>query len=311
MHHLCDLLRHGPVWGYVEGGMGRVSFAIAQAAADAGAVLAAGVAVGRILPGRGVEIETGELIRAPVVVSNADPKRTLAMLGRGSVPPAYRARLERWRVDSAVVKLNAGLRSLPTFGAARDIEPHRAMVSITPGLDAAQEACDACRRGEPRIGFAELYFQTAYDESVAPPGRHTMSAFAQYAPYALASGDWESRGAEIGELLLDAIAAYAPDIRDCLEYVEVLGPPDIERRIGLTGGHIFQGEALPDQMWDCRLAPRTPAEGVYLCGAATHPAGSVIGLNGRNAAMAVLEDLGVRRSTERPAATARARRVAR
>jgi phytoene dehydrogenase-like protein len=117
-----------------------------------------------------------------------------------------------------------------------------------------------------------------------------MSVFAQYAPYGLAEGDWDSRRDEIGGLILDLIATYAPDVRDCIEFAEVLGPPDIEERVGLTGGHIFQGEALPDQMWDRRLDHRTPVEGLYLCGAATHPAGSVIALNGRNAAMAVLED---------------------
>jgi phytoene dehydrogenase-like protein len=193
-------------------------------------------------------------------------------------------------MDSPVVKLNAGLHRLPTFTAANGVEPHRAMISITPGLDAAQEAVEACRRGDPAIGFAELYFQTAYDPSVAPPGRHTMSVFAQYAPYRLADGDWESRRAAIGQRILDAIASYAPDVHDCVEDLEVLGPPDIERRMGLTGGHIFHGEALPEQMWDRRLEHRTPVEGLYLCGAATHPGGSVIALNGRNAAMAVLDD---------------------
>jgi phytoene dehydrogenase-like protein len=288
MHHQGDLLGNGAAWGYVEGGMGRVSFAIAQAAREHGATIAAGVPVSRILPGEGVELESGELIRATDVVSNADPKRTLAMLDARVVPAAYRERLEAWKVDSPVVKVNMALHRPPTFSAANGVEPHRAMVSVTRGLDAAQDACEACKRGEPRIGFAELYAQTGYDPSVAPPGHHTMSAFAQYAPYALAAGDWDARRDEIGELVLDEIAAYAPDIHDCIEELEILGPPDIERRIGLSGGHIFQGEALPDQMWDRRLAPRTPVDGVYLCGAATHPGGSVIGLNGRNAAMAVL-----------------------
>ena len=291
MHHQGDLLGQGAVWGYVEGGMGRVSFAIAQAAADAGAVLAASVPVSRILPGSGVELESGELIRARSVISNADPKRTMGMLDAGDVPAELAERVASWRVESPVVKVNAALRWLPSFTAATDVPPHRAMVSVTPGLDAAQEACEACRTGEPRIGFAELYFQTAYDPSVAPPGRHTMSVFAQYAPYELDAGDWERRRGEIGERVLQAISSYAPDVQECIEAMEVLGPPDIERRVGLTGGHIFQGEALPDQMWDRRLDHRTPVEGLYLCGAATHPAGSVIALNGRNAAMAVLEDM--------------------
>jgi phytoene dehydrogenase-like protein len=292
MHFQGDLEGQGPEWGYVVGGIGRVSFAIAQAALDAGATIAAGVPVARIVPGEGVEVESGERLRAPVVISNADPKRTLAMLEPDAVPAPYRERLEGWQVRSPVVKLNAGLSKLPTFTAAGDVEPHRAMISITQGLDAAQAGFEACKRGEPGIGFCELYFQTAYDPTVAPDGRHTMSAFCQYAPYELAEGDWEGRRDEIGGLILDAIAAYAPDVRECVEHVEVLGPPDIESRIGLTGGSIFQGETMPDQMWDRRLEWRTPIEGFYMCGAATHPAGSVIALNGRNAAMAVLGDVG-------------------
>src|SRR4051795_8430853 len=167
------------------------------------------------------------------------------------------------------------------------------MVSVTHGLEAAQEAFEAAKRGEPRIAWAELYFQTAYDTSVAPSGSHVMSVFAQYAPYELAEGDWDGRRDEIGELAIDLVETYAPDLRDCLIETEVLGPPDVEERIALTGGTIFQGETLPDQMWDRRLESRTPVEGLYLCGAATPPAGSVIALNGRNAAMAVLEDAGV------------------
>jgi phytoene dehydrogenase-like protein len=290
MHSQGDLDGCGPVWGYVEGGMGRISFAIAQAALEAGATLAAGVPVARIVPGEGVELESGESIRAPIVVSNADPKRTLAMLDGAAVPDSYRERVEAWRVRSPAVKLNVALGRLPTFAADRDRVAHRSLVSITPGLDVAQDAFEACERGEPRIGFAELYFQSAYDPSVAPPDHHLMSVFAQYAPYELAAGDWDSRRDEIADLILDAIEAYAPDVRDCVEHQELLGPPDIERRIGLSGGQIFQGEALPDQMWDQRLDTRTPVAGLFLCGASTHPAGSVIALNGRNAAMAVLGD---------------------
>ena len=293
MHGMGEVEGHGGCWGYVDGGMGRVSFAIADVAQEAGAVIAAGVPVARIAPGQGVELESGEMIRARTVISNADPKRVLGMLPEDALPAEYRNRLSSWEVRSPVVKVNAALSRLPTFTAAGSVEPHRAMVTVTNGLDAAQESFEAAKRGEPRVSWAELYFQTAYDPSVAPPGAHVMSAFAQYAPYELADGDWESRRNEIGEQAIDLIETYAPDLRDCIIETEVLGPPDVEERIGLTGGNIFQGETLPDQMWDCRLESRTPVEGLYLCGAATHPAGSVIALNGRNAAMAVLEDAGV------------------
>ena len=290
MHHQGDLLGLGPVWGYVEGGIGRVSFAIAQAAAEAGATVATGVPVAEIAPGEGVRTEAGEFIHAPIVVANADPKRTLAMLDGAEIPGEYRDRLDRWEVRSPVVKVNAALSRPPSFGANGSEDAYRAMVTVTPGLDAAQEAVEAARRGEPRLGFAELYFQSAYDDSVVPDGKAVMSVFAQYAPYELATGDWDSRRDEIADLVLDGIEAYAPDVRDCVEHLQVLGPPDIEERIGLSGGHIFQGEALPFQMWDRRLEWRTPVPGLYMCGAATHPGGSVIALNGRGAARAVLAD---------------------
>lgn len=280
-------------WGYVEGGMGRVSFAIADAAREAGAVLATGVPVGAILPGEGVALEDGTLIAADVVVSNADPKRTLALVD-GEVPEGFARRVADWSVDSPVVKVNCGLSRLPTF-TAEGAGPHvyRSMVTIATGIDDTQAACETARRGEPAPGWCELYFQTAYDPSVAPPGKHTMSVFAQYAPYTLATGTWDERRAAIGAQVLGLIGGFAPDVADCVEEMEVLGPPDIEARIGLTGGHIFQGSCLPDQMWDRRLSPRTPVPGLYLCGAATHPGGSVIGLNGRNAAQAVLSDVAV------------------
>jgi phytoene dehydrogenase-like protein len=288
MHHQGNLLGLGSVWGYVEGGIGRVSFAIAEAAVEAGATLAAGVPVARIVPGEGVELESGDRIRGSTVVCNADPKRLLAMLDGADVPGDYRARLEAWDVRSPVLKLNLALKRFPTFSAAGEVQPQRSMVTVTRGVEAAQEAVERARRGEPAIGFCELYFQSAYDSSVAPPGREVMSAFCQYAPYELADGDWDSRRDEIAALALAEIAAFAPDVEDCIEEMQVLGPPDIEERIGLAGGHIFQGEALPGQMWDRRLQARTPVEGLYLCGAATHPGGSVIGLNGRIAAMEVL-----------------------
>ena len=231
------------------------------------------------------------MIRARAVVSNADPVVTRRLLGDASAP-AFRSRVDGWRTTSPVVKLNCGLSRLPRWTAVPDEGwPNGAPVSITVPMDDAQAAFADCERGIPSPGFAELYFQTAYDPTVAPAGKHTMSAFVQYAPYQLADGTWDERRAEIGQRILGLIGRYC-DIDEIVEHVEVLGPPDIEERIGLTGGHIFQGEVTPDQMWSNRFHPRAPGDGVYLCGAATHPAGSVIGLNGRNAAMAVHADLG-------------------
>jgi phytoene dehydrogenase-like protein len=277
-------------WGYVEGGMGRVSFLLADAAMDAGAVIAAGVPVSAILPGEGVVLEGGETVRAPVVVSNADPKRTLALCRHG-VPESFRSRVEKWRTTSPVLKINCGLSRLPHFTQAHEgVVPHRAMVTISTGVDETQAAYEASRRGEPSPAWCELYFHTAYDPSIAPAGRHAMSVFAQYVPFELASGDWDLRREEIGDRAIAAVARFAPDVEDCIIHRQVLGPPDVEERIGLTGGHIFQGECMPDQMWEKRFSPRTGIPGVYLCGAATHPGGSVIAVNGRNAAAAVVAD---------------------
>jgi phytoene dehydrogenase-like protein len=280
-------------WSYVEGGMGRISSCLAEAAADAGAVVVAGTPVAAIEVGAGVRLEGGELVRARAVVSNADPIRTLALC-EGDVPDAFRERVATWRCESPVVKVNCALARLPTYSAAADRPDHvyRAQVEIAGGVDETQAAYEACRRGEPAPAWCEVYFQTPYDPSVAPPGAHTMSVFAQYAPYRLADGTWDTRRDEIGDRVLDAVARFAPDVFDCVLEREVLGPPDVESRIGLTGGHIFQGECLPGQMWDRRFSPRTPVPGLYLCGAATHPGGSVIGINGRNAAGAVIAALG-------------------
>jgi phytoene dehydrogenase-like protein len=271
-----------------------VSFAIADAAREAGAQLACGVPVSQILPGEGVVLEDGTQIRARAVLCNADPKVALRLLeGSDALPPAYRERLEQWKVRSPVVKFNAVLSALPEWTAAPAAAwPAHATIDVTHGLDAAQRAFDACDAGEPAVGFGEIYLQTGYDPTPAPEGLHLLSVFGQYAPYELAHGDWDSRRDEVARQFIDLIEPFAPGFEDRLVAYEVLGPPDIEQRIGLTQGNIFQGEVTPDQMWEGRLTPRTPVPGLYFCGAATHPGGSVIALNGRNAAMALLADDG-------------------
>jgi phytoene dehydrogenase-like protein len=292
-HHASGRLGGMPgMWGYVRGGMGMVSFYFCDAAREAGAVVASGVGVAEILPGEGVRLEGGEKIAAKVVVSNADPRVTLRLLG-GAVDAQWKARVESVPIEGCTVKLNVLLRSLPNFKARPGTdEPHHYGQINAPLTKAEWKAgFAAAKRGElPEALWCELYFQSAHDRSIVPEGMHTMSVFAQYVPYTFARGTWETRREEVRSLALASLGRFCSNLDSAVVEAQVLGPPDIEEKVGLTGGHIFQGECLPPYMWSRRLTARTPMEGVYLCGACTHPGGSVIGVNGRNAAMAVLKD---------------------
>ena len=293
-HHASGRLGGMPgMWGYVKGGMGMISFYFCDAARDAGAVVAAGVPVSQIVPSEGVFLEGGEFIAAPVVISNADPRQTLRLLGT-SVDPAWRKRVEQIPMEGCTVKLNVLLRELPNFTARPGTnEPHHFGQINTPlTKNEWKKAFADARGGElPEHLWCELYFQSAHDPTVAGLGQQTMSVFAQYVPYKFARGTWDERRDEVRRLALNSLARFCSNIEDTVIDAQVLGPPDIERKVGLTGGHIFQGECLPPYMWSSRLSARTPMRGVYLCGACTHPGGSVIGINGRNAAMAVLRDI--------------------
>lgn len=298
-HHSSGRLGGLPgMWGYVKGGMGMVSFYFCDAAREAGATVVSGVPVAEILPGEGVLLEGGERIAAPVVVSNADPRRTLTMLG-DAADTGWRKRIEAVPIEGCTVKLNVHLKELPNFTARPGTNEahHYGQINAPLTKNEWKAGFAAARRGElPEHLWCELYFQSVHDASVVPRGTHTMSVFAQYVPYKFTQGSWDERRDEVRKLAMKSLARFCSNIGDggmesAVIDAQVLGPPDIERKVGLTGGHIFQGECLPEYMWDKRLSARTPMAGMYLCGACTHPGGSVIGINGRNAAMAVLKDL--------------------
>lgn len=292
-HHSSGRLGGMPgQWGYVKGGMGMVSFFLADAAQEAGAVIASGVAVAEIIPDEGVLLESGERINAPFVISNADPRKTLQLLNC-SVDSAWKKQVESVPIEGCTLKLNVWLRELPDFHARPGTcQPHHFGQINTPlSKQQWKDGYAAARKGVlPDRLWTELYFQSVHDSSVAPAGTHTMSVFSQYVPYTFAHGSWETRREEAKGRALGALGHFCSNIPDAVIDKEALGPPDIEKRVGLTGGHIFQGECLPPYMWSDRLSCRTPMSGVYLCGACTHPGGSVIAINGRNAAMAVLRD---------------------
>jgi phytoene dehydrogenase-like protein len=290
-HHASGRMEGMPgTWGYVQGGMGMVSFLLCDIARELGVAVAAGVPVARIVPGVGVELAGGEAIRAPVVVSNADPRVTLALLD-GSADSAWAARVREVPIDGITVKVNMTLTELPDFTARPGtMEPHHTGQVNTPlTKDEWREYHRRANRGElPPRTWNELYLQSVFDTTVVPNGVHTLSVFAQYVPTRFADGDWHARREEVGHVVVASLARFCRNLPDAIIAMEVLGPIDIEQRVGLTGGHIFQGEILPQYMWDRRLPARTPMPGVFLCGAGTYPGGSVIGINGRNAAMAVL-----------------------
>jgi phytoene dehydrogenase-like protein len=282
------------MWGYVKGGMGMVSFYLCDAAREAGAVIAAGVPVWQILPGEGVLLEGGERISAPVVISNADPRVTLRLLG-GQADSAWKSQVESIPIEGCTVKLNVLLNELPNFKARPGTnQPHHyGQINAPLTKNEWKQSFAAAKAGQlPEHLWCELYFQSVHDASVVPQGKHTMSVFAQYVPHTFATGSWDENREQVRKLALDSIGRFCSNLPGAVENAQVLGPPDIEKKVGLTGGHIFQGEILPQYMWSNRLTARTPMEGVYLCGACTHPGGSVIAMNGRNAAMAVLKDAG-------------------
>jgi len=292
-HHASGRLGGMPgMWGYVRGGMGMVSFYFCDAAREAGATVISSVPVAAILPGEGVQLESGERIAARTIVSNADPRQTLRLLGTAA-DPGWRVQVESIPIEGCTVKLNVHLRELPNFTARPGVnEPHHYGQINAPLTKEEWKSGFARARGGELPGhlWCELYFQSVHDPSVVPAGQHTMSVFAQYVPYKFAQGTWDSRREEVRKLALNSLGRFCSNIDDAVIDAQVLGPPDIEQKVGLTGGHIFQGECLPPYMWSNRLSARTPMPGMYLCGACTHPGGSVIGINGRNAAMAVLED---------------------
>ena len=276
-------------WGFVVGGMGTVSFLLHDAAVEAGAVVAAGVPVAEILPEEGVVLDDDTVIHAPVVVANADPQATLRLLG-DHADEGWRRQVEAVPTLGATAKVTLALSHPPRFlSGAPDHDGSPAAQINTPLSDDEWRASfAAAQQGRlPERVWTEDYLQSAVDPSIAPPGKHLLSVFAQYLPYHL-DGGWDARRDEVARVVTGAIARYCDGFEASIEHIEVLGPPDIEREVGLTGGHIFQGECLPEHMWEGRLDPVTPMPGVYLCGAGTHPGGSVIAANGRNAAMAVL-----------------------
>jgi phytoene dehydrogenase-like protein len=303
MHHwIGQVDGHFGAWGWVRGGMGGVSAALAEAARTAGAEIRTGAGVERVTinaQGRavGVELADGTTIRAKQVASSAHPKSTyLDLVGRDRLPDDVVHDVERFRTRSGSVKVNVALSELPAFPSwDQEGDLHKGLAAISPSMEYLERAFDDAKYGKPsRHPYVEMMFPTAHQpEGLAPPGKHMMLAFTQYMPYQTPNTD-RTRDAWATKVI-DAIAERAPTIAAAVEHIEVLTPRDLETRFGLLGGNIMQGELTPDQMFSFRPIPfygdyRTPVKNLYLCGAGTHPGGGVMAVPGRNASTVIIKD---------------------
>jgi phytoene dehydrogenase-like protein len=303
LHHcMGGVAGHRGLWGFVRGGMGTVSEAIAAAARAAGAEIRTGAVVERIDiregRARGVVLAGGQRIEASAVISNLDPRRTfLGLVDETALDPAFVKAIRHYRSEGTSLKMNLALSGLPEFRALPGAPgpQHRATMHICPSIKYVERAWDDAKYGRPsERPLLELTVPTMYDPSLAPPGKHILGVFLQYAPYTLREGNWDELREPYGRHVLDLIAEYAPNIHSIVDQVQVLTPLDLERRFGLTGGNIFHGEMSLDQMFVMRpLAGwaryRTPIRGLYLCGSGTHPGGGVMGAPGYNAAREILK----------------------
>ncbi len=302
MHHwIGEVNGHPGAWGWVHGGMGGISDALAAAARAAGAEVRVESPVDHVVvrEGRavGVELESGETIEARQVVSNAHPITTYRdLVGEQHLPEDVVRDIRRFRTRSGSVKVNAALSKLPTPAAwDGDVpgDPHRGLVAIAPSIEYLERAWDDAKYGRPsRNPYVEAVFPTVHEPALAPEGTHLMLAFVQYGPYELADGNWDDERDAFGSRVIETLGEYMPDIEGAVEQIEVLAPPDIERRFGLLGGNIMQGEMTPDQSFFLRpilgyADYSTPIEGLFLCGSGTHPGGGVMGVPGHNCAQVV------------------------
>ncbi len=305
------------VWGYVRGGMGGISAALAAAARERGAEIRTNAPVTRMLVAQGavsgVVLADGTEIRASRVVSGADPHVTFGLVDPQELPAEFRADLAAIDYRSASLKLNLHLSELPDFTACPGTTAgpqHRGTIHICPSLDYIEEAYDSAKYGRPAPNpILECTIPSVLDDTLAPKGQHVMSMFIQYFPYdvKVAGVTHDVARERFADRCVDLLTEYAPNFRRSVIDRQVLAPRDIEQRYGLTGGNIMQGAMSLSSLFFMRpLAGyadyRTPIRGLYLCGAATHPGGGVMGACGYNAAREILRDVRRRRNAGAPAA---------
>jgi phytoene dehydrogenase-like protein len=288
---------------YIMGGAGALTTAMAIAAQAAGVEIRTGAEVAQVKVKDGVAtglvLSDGAEIDARAVISNADPKRTLlGFVDPQHLAPSFLQRLQHYRMRGTIAKVNLALSGLPDFkGVNGDTSLLGGRIQISPEVDYLERAFDASKYGEfSQHPYLEATIPTLHDRSLAPAGKHVMSIYMQYAPYKLRNGDWDAQRNALGDVVVNTLAQFAPDLPNLIEAREAITPKDLEHTYGLTGGHIFHGELALDQLFTMRplldwAQYRTPIKGLYLCGSGTHPGNGLTGGSGANAAREIAKEL--------------------
>jgi phytoene dehydrogenase-like protein len=289
-------------WGFSRGGTGAISNAIAAAAREAGVEIRTKAPVGKIVVknGRaaGIVLQSGEEIGANVVSSSVDPHLTFEkFLDPFELPADFLEGVRRYKFRGSSGKVNIALDALPEFKSMPGDGAHlRGAISISPSMEYMERAYDDAKYGHySRRPYIDMVIPSLTDPSVAPPGKHVLSCFVQYAPYKLAQGTWDDQREAFGDNVIDTISEYAPNIKKIIVGRQILTPLDLEREFGLTQGNIFQGELSLEQLFFLRPVAgwayyRTPVDNLYMCGSATHPGGGIMGANGRIASQVILKE---------------------
>src|SRR5262252_9644776 len=302
-HYMGEIDGAFRAWGFARGGTGAISNAIAGAAREAGVEIRTEAPIAKILVKNnrayGVALANGDEIRADVISSSVDPRLTFVkMIESGSLPDEFMEGVTRYKFRGSSGKVNMALDGLPNFKCIPGAGAHlRGAISISPSVEYMEKAYDEAKYGHwSTRPYIDMVIPSLTDPSVAPPGKHVLSCFVQYAPYKLAPGlDWDTERDKFGDTVVNTISEYAPNIKDIILHRQVVTPLDLEREWGLSEGNIFQGELSLEQLFFLRPVPgyaqfRTPIKNLYMCGSATHPGGGIMGGPGRLAALEILKD---------------------
>src|SRR5713101_2684295 len=291
-------------WGLSRGGTGAISNAIADAAREAGAEIRTESPIAKIIvktgKAKGVVLQNGDEIYADIVSSSVDPRHTFVdFIEPRNLPAAFLEEVHRYKFRGSSGKVNLALDALPEFKCMPGPGNHlRGAISISPSVEHMEKAYDDAKYGNfSRRPYIDCVIPSLTDPSVAPPGKHVMSCFVQYAPYKLRPGlNWDGQKEAFGNNVIDTLAEHAPNIKNIILHKQVVTPLDLEREFGLTEGNIFQGELSREQLFFLRPVPgwaqfRTPIKNLYICGSAAHPGGGIMGAPGRLAALEILKDV--------------------